>query len=520
MRQVLRHAFLLLLITGYCLPVLAQERILSFHSDILIAQDASMEVTETIRVVAQGDQIRRGIYRDFPTDYRDNLGNRHRVGFEVIEVKRDGFATEWNQEKRSNGERVYIMNPEVFLAPGEYEFQIRYRTNRQLGFFEDHDELYWNVTGNGWAFAIEEARATVSLPQAVSVQNLKMEGYTGVQGSRAQDYSVMLATGQGTIASTALLPPAAGLTLVLSFPKGIVLAPDRGQQATYVLKDNRGLLLGLLAVLGSAGYLFLMWQRHGRDPKPGVVFPHYEPPEGFSPAAARYLRRMSYDNQTFTSAVVSLAVKGRLTIDNTSSKLGAAIKNFLHMEAGGNFSLHQSSSEQVLAPGEAVILDKLFSDGPDVELNNKNHRLLQKTIAAHKAELRRAYHGTYFKSNGVLLLPSLLGALAVVVLIFILDAFVPLVAACIILIIVLHVVFGFLMHAPSTLGRQALDKLDGFKDYLEVAEKQDLQSSQSPQLTPQLFERFLPYATPPGSTSGAGGGGSSGGGGGGGGGGC
>jgi hypothetical protein len=51
------------------------ERILSFDSRIVVNPDAGMLVTETIQVLSTGDQIRRGIFRDFPTTYKDHAGN-------------------------------------------------------------------------------------------------------------------------------------------------------------------------------------------------------------------------------------------------------------------------------------------------------------------------------------------------------------------------------------------------------------------------------------------------------------
>ena len=78
---------LLLLCTA---PLLAQERVLSYDSDLLVNADGSLDVTERIRVRAEGDDIRRGIYRDFPTRYRDRHGNRIVVDFEMIGLQRDG----------------------------------------------------------------------------------------------------------------------------------------------------------------------------------------------------------------------------------------------------------------------------------------------------------------------------------------------------------------------------------------------------------------------------------------------
>ncbi|MGB5332555.1 MAG: DUF2207 domain-containing protein, partial [Woeseiaceae bacterium] len=63
------------------LSTIADERILSFHSDIRVMTDGMIEVTETIRVRAEGNRIKRGIYRDFPTEYEDKLGNEYKVDF-------------------------------------------------------------------------------------------------------------------------------------------------------------------------------------------------------------------------------------------------------------------------------------------------------------------------------------------------------------------------------------------------------------------------------------------------------
>ena len=51
------------------LPVVslsADERIHDYHSNIQVLPDGSLRVTETITVNAEGNQIKRGIYRDFP----------------------------------------------------------------------------------------------------------------------------------------------------------------------------------------------------------------------------------------------------------------------------------------------------------------------------------------------------------------------------------------------------------------------------------------------------------------------
>ncbi|MDP6652586.1 MAG: DUF2207 domain-containing protein, partial [Gammaproteobacteria bacterium] len=204
-------------------PGSRQEQILSFHSEIRVQTDASMLVTETIRVRAEGQQIQRGIFRDFPTRYNDRFGNSIVVDFEMLTATRDGVLETWRVENIGNGVRIYLGNADVFLQAGEYSYAISYRTNRQVGYFEDHDELYWNVTGNGWAFQILQASATVSLPGNVAAADLTMEGYTGYFGASGQAYIASVQDGSASIQTTAMLPGGVGLTLAMTWPKGVIV---------------------------------------------------------------------------------------------------------------------------------------------------------------------------------------------------------------------------------------------------------------------------------------------------------
>ena len=101
-----------------------------------------MIVTVRLRVHSEGVNIQRGIFRDFPTDYRDRLGNHYVVSFDVLGITRDGVSERWSSERLSNGVRITIGDENVLLPPGDYSYLIRYRTDRQIGFFDDHDELY------------------------------------------------------------------------------------------------------------------------------------------------------------------------------------------------------------------------------------------------------------------------------------------------------------------------------------------------------------------------------------------
>jgi len=460
-----------------------QERILSYDSSIDVKKDGSMIVTETIQVRAEGKQIRRGIYRDFPTYYVNNFGVIKIVGFDVKSVSRDGDYEDWKVKGISNGVRVYIGNARRYLKEGIYTYKIRYKTTRQIGFFEKHDELYWNVTGNGWSFPIDKVTAAVKLPFNIGKDKITMEGYTGKLGSTGQEYKTTILDNGGKIQVTRNLYKNEGLTLVMAWPKGVLSEPSLIQRYKYFLNDNFALLMGLFSLVMVFIFQYRAWLKAGRDPNPGVIFPHYNPPKGYSPAASRYISEMSYDNKVLTAAIVNLAVKGYLTITR------------IH----GDYILNKTSSEEVLAAGEKVLLKKLFDKRNELKLESWNHDIVSKAMSAHEDSLKRNYLNIYFSHNSGRIWLSVLATVAMFILTIVMGSITgssvfPIFIVPFVLIIVISITFAILMKAPSKKGRELMDKLDGFKMYLEVAEQDELNLRHPPDKTPELFEHYLPFA--------------------------
>jgi hypothetical protein len=246
-------------------PAQAVERILRFVSDVAVERNGDLAVAETIRVEAEGSQIRHGIFRDFPTTYARPDGSRVVVGFDVQSVTRDGADESWTTERLSNGVRVRIGRAEVNLPTGQREYIIRYRTTRQIGFFADYDELYWNATGTGWPFAIDSAETRITLPEAAPFWQSAF--YTGPQGARGQNAAIVeQQPGRIVFRTTRALPPGNGLTVAAAWGKGIVAPPTASQQTGWWLQDNLpGAVAGagLMAVLG---FYAFTWLRFGRDP--------------------------------------------------------------------------------------------------------------------------------------------------------------------------------------------------------------------------------------------------------------
>lgn len=475
-----------------CSGAFAEERILGYDVEVQVRRDGSLDVTERVTVHAEGNQIRRGIYRDFPTRYKDRYGNRVVIDLQVLGVLRNDEAEPWFTEERDNGIRINTGNDNFLPVPADYTYTLRYRTTRQLGFFADHDELYWNAIGTGWGFPIEQARVDVFLPAPVEVEQMTAEGYTGYQGSKEQAYRAeIVEPGHAHWELTRALQPSQGLTIVLSFPKGLIPVPSLAQRVAWLLKDNRGILIALLGLILLLVYCVREWSRVGRDPRKGVIIARYEPPEGQTPASLRFLMRMGYDMRCFTSEVLALAVAGCLRIVRDKGFL----KDEWRLESTGG-ALPEGSST-----GQRALAEGLFKDGErTLVLKNTNASTLSAARSAHSKAIDDVLQPQYFKRNiGSIAKAILLAAVAVLLAFWIAgEAGKAAVVVIGILMVITLIIFGRLVRAPTEEGRKLMDEVEGLKLYLSVAERDELARMSEPGTTPALdekrYEMLLPYA--------------------------
>lgn len=467
----------------------ADERILRFDSDLKIQADGSLLVTETIRVRAEGERIRRGIYRDFPTRYRDRYGNRIEVGFELLGVERDGHSEPNFTERVANGVRINTGNDNFLPTPGEFTFTIRYRVTRELGFYPLRDELYWNVNGLGWGFPTDEIYAKVSLPSPVESTALTLSGYTGRFGEKGKDYKAESdEPGVASFHSTRTLAPQEGLTLVVEFPKGIIQEPTATQRTGWFLRDNRGVLVALVGLVLLFVFYLRRWRQFGVDPPSGTIFPRYQPPEGFAPGELRMLRRMSNDQKCFSADVVDMGVRGFLQIHQGSGSDKWRLVREPH------------TSLDVLLPSQRALATSLFKDGDEIELKNTEATRVSGAITAHAAAMSKRLKPRYYQSHAGTVAAGFFFSLLVGLVAMVLSGGngIPAIVVLGAMGLVLHIVFAILMKAPTPEGRKLLDEIEGLRMYLGVAERDELKAVAGPGHPPTLdakrYEALLPFA--------------------------
>jgi uncharacterized membrane protein YgcG len=473
-----------------CSSAFADERILGYDIEVRVDKGGALDVTERIAVRAEGSNIRRGIYRDFPTRYRDRYDNRVVVDLKVISLLRNDEPEPWFTEERDNGVRINFGNDNFLPVPANYTYSLHYKTTRQLGFFKDHDELYWNAIGTGWAFPIDRGEVDVYLPAPVEVGQMSAEGYTGYQGSKEQAYRAeIVEPGHAHWQLTRRLMPSEGFTIVLTFPKGLIAAPSLAQRIAWVLKDNRGILVALLGLILLVVYCVREWARVGRDPRKGVIIARYEPPQGQTPASLRYLMRMGYDMRCFSSEVLALAVAGCLRIVRDKG----FFKDEWQLERGGAPPEGSPQPQRALFAG-------LFKDGSPLVLKNTNASTVSGAKSAHSSAIGHVMEPRYYKQNTGSIAKALLIGAAPVLLAFWLSGEAGKAAVVVIgiLMVITLIIFGRLVKAPTIEGRKLMDEVEGLKLYLSVAERDELARMKGPDAPPALddkrYEMLLPYA--------------------------
>lgn len=552
MAGALRSVALLLLLAAAwanAAPASAEEFISQFRSAVTIGQDGTLAVREDIRVHAEGRQIRRGIYRDFPLQFEGPDGRLHQVGFTVTSVKRGGRPEPYHIERNRKIARVYIGDANVFLDPGFYEYEIAYTTDRQIRFFDDHDELLWNVTGNGWDFDIQDVRATVTLPPGGKIDDTV--SYTGAYGSTANNALAQVSADRNTVEfrSTRPLRPREGMTVGVSFAKGLVPQPTQADELGYWVRENRDLVVlgsGLMLVL--AYYLFGWW-RVGRDLPAGVIVPRWDAPEGISPALTSYIDRKGLAGGgwgAIAAGILNLAVKGHVRLEDVGDK------TTIVLEDGKPPPLS-------LPVGEAALLKSVRGGGGRLRLAKADGPRVKTMQSSFSAAMEREHRNAFYIRNlgwvvgGIALsvvvlgVTILLGNLAeeeialvaflgiasviatvvianvardfssglagkikavwtsgfVLVMLFsfggglvssIVEDRLPLLAGGLLALAVLNGLFYVLMGAPTPLGRRMMDGIEGLKTYIRLAESDRMNLKGAPAMSPKHYETLLPYA--------------------------
>ena len=467
-----------------------QLQIQKFSAEIFVQPDASLDVTETIEANFIGAW--NGLYRTIPIQYTTPQGFNY-----TLFVKLEGVTDAAGQAlKVDSSHEGHYLKWKIYIddaTDAVRTITLHYRVNNGLKFFEDHDELYWNVTGDEWDFPVENATAEILLTPGVT--GIRTLAFTGSNGSREQNAKIV--TSDNNVKVTMLRPLSfhEGLTVVIGWDKGFVKQPGTGELVEQFLASNWPIFFPVPVFL----FMFWLWYTRGRDPRVGPIAVQYGPPTGMTPAEAGTLVDDDAAMRDITATIVDLAVRGYLVIEEKENdRMLGLIKNKEYV-----FHLKKKPSEWTgLKAHELILLAGIFANGTqsDVDLSSLQNQFY-KTLPGIKNAIFDGLmeRGYFLHRPDYVRTAYTTGGVAIAAVFFFLGndlsqkygmALTPFSIAAIVSGAII-IGFGWFMPARTAEGAKALAGVLGFEDFLTHVEADRMDKMEQ---TPERFEKFLPFA--------------------------
>ncbi len=469
------------------LCTLKATHIQSFHSELLVETSGTLQVTNTIKYT-ETQEGKHGIRHSIPIAYTGPLGTNYTTKLTIKKITRDNQPVPFEQTIHNGRITFLIGSANTTIPAGTYTYVIEYTTQRQLQFYEEYDELAWNVTGLESAIPIYHARATIKLPNDIPSQSITASAFTGPYKSTQRHASIESKNHTISISTTRPLRPFEGLTIYVSWAKGYVKRPSATTELWLFSQDNPGLLLFFLLLIIVIYYLVTTIKRIHAYEKPSTIIPRFYPPKDATPAECGFLKQR-YTSPTHVAAeIVDLAIRGYLTIEAIPPTKKADTYLLKKTSKPWNSELNLL---------EKALLASLFDTNEEYRLHKNPNEKERKKAGSLIKSLQKSIASRPFKNLLTLhisfILPVLCAIIGAVAICSALDGYVS--ALTLIPASVLIAIATWYLPGYTPEGRRAKDELEGFALYLKTAEIDRLQVIGTPPIkTPELFEKYLPFA--------------------------
>lgn len=468
------------------------EYISLFDVELELLKSGDVKVIENITIQDARDQSRRGIFRELPArKYIADFDVTENVKYDMQTILRDGTPEPYAENKIGEAWQWRIGDADVYLPNGQHSYQLTYTVENEIRYRDGFDELLWNVTGNYWNYPVAKARVRVKVPEDAEI--IDYNANTGTLYADGQNFTSRRAADELIFETQRPLAAGEGLTVSVSVPKGQIDGLTAKDLRRYWWLKNGALLLITLVSLGIFIFYYWQWNRVGRDPAKQPVFARYEPPslngDTYSAAASqRILQRGLSGNTALIATLISLSVKGWIEM-----KVNKKSTTFTKTET--------ATSQETLLEDERLVFDNLFKPGKDtLKISRSPNSHFDDVRTTFEAHMNAHYSKDYHRVNaGWIVLGIVLSVVGVVIALTQINGGSGYFVLAVLAIIIMNIVFLFLLPAPTKLGQSVRAEIQGFKLYMETAEKGRLNavevgSGQAPPMTKDRYEMFLPYA--------------------------
>lgn len=461
------------------------------NQDITISESGKIHVVETIKADFTQDP-HRGIFRNIPISYKDKFGNPFNLRFKLISVTdENGTPHPIAQKGKEWDEYVVKIGDANVWRSDIATYVIEYEVDRAIGYFGEHDELYWNPY-TYWEIPVLTSTVTIHLPEPADTSQMRAACYTGSYGSIDEKCTAQVIDDKTFQYKTTDVSYAGeGFTIVAGWPTGIVSRPNIITKTLWFIFDNWTLFIPLIAF----GFLYWKWHTTGRDPKAenDTIIPRYKAPEGLTPTQVGTLIDEKVDMHDITSVIITYAVKGYLKIHELKTK-----KLLFFDETDYELEIIKDYAKAAgIQSHEKKILDSIFEGKNKIKISDLKFKFYKHIEGIKKEIYENLIEGGYFVHNpekirtmymwiGFSFIGSMIFAGTMVVLLM-----GPTAVFSIVVTGILFVIFGRIMPRKTVKGANTYIEIKGLEEYIRTAEKDRIKFQEDQNL---FFEKLLPYA--------------------------
>jgi len=449
------------------------EIIKEYNVTIDINTDSTINVTEEI-TYDFGTNERHGIYRDIPYKYETKYIN-FKTALDVLSVKQDNRSVPYQVSWINNDIRIKIGDPNILIS-GVKIYEINYQVDRVINFFDEHDELYWNVTGNEWPVEIQSTNVLLNLPTNINKSDIQATCFTGDYGSTNQDCLSIISNDQITFETSKNLKSSEGLTIVIGIPKNILQKPSFLSNIIYYLKNYLIVFLPFLVFI----IMYYIWRKHGRDlGSKRSIIPRYVAPEGLRPAEMGSLYDEKINLKDLSSTLIDFAINGYIKIK----------------EFGKDWILIKLKEPTNLKEWERKYFEAIFNNEKEIKVSDLKNKFYTNLITIKRLLFIELLNNNYFSKSSEKIKKSINVVFIILLFMTILFfSFIKVNAIFLIISIFIILIFNKYMSQKTKEGTLKAQEILGYKMFLEVTEKDRLKFHNAPEKKPESFEQHLPYA--------------------------
>jgi uncharacterized membrane protein YgcG len=449
-----------------------------FNSDVTLNQDASISIKESIDYHFTFE--RHGIYREIPINYKvaGSFVRPTLLKLNDLSYFQKGYPNsryDTYEREYKNGYATFKIGDVDTTITGDYTYVLDYKLTYANNYFDDHDELYINITGTGWDVPINSVVANITVPGKITNKVC----YTGVTDSKETNCT-MTESGENKLTIQAKsLGVYEGLTVVVAMPKGTI-ADTTNQQRVQSIIANLGIFLPILAII-----VVIVASTRVNKNKKITVIPNYDVPKGWNPLRSGFIYKNSLPSNIITAQIINLAISKYIKIKQVSNK---------------EYELIKTEKEAPTDPEEKILYDGLFGEKDSVSLKSLSTKFYT-TVATLKASTEKRLYGEEFYSNSQKNISNkfgFLGILGIILCFFTVMFFVNNAAMSwfwgLLISFIIITIFGFSIDKRSISGNEMYYELEGLKMYINTAEKHRIEFHDNPKKYLGIFENLLPYA--------------------------